>query len=216
MLQSHHFLEEGNVLADRMQGVWDTLQHVWKIITGLCTFPAFDTVVQSIKSRFDQPDYNTYSKLEGIPLKGAAGERYVNDLSSIKELYSTDFDSDTLQKQPSTVYSHFREKTGIPSLTDIVDFVKSLGEQSQLLLSEVVKLTRLILAAPATNASSQRLFSALPIVKTHLRCAMTKARLNQLLVLHVHKDASDKLDLGLCIDDFCRESEHRRNIFSST
>ncbi len=98
---------------------------------------------------------------------------------------------------------------------DVVDYVKSLGKPGQLLLSEVVKLIRLILVAPATNATSERTFSALCIVKTYLRCTMTQARLNHLLMLHVHKEACDSLDLELCIDDFCRESEHRRNIFGS-
>lgn len=95
---------------------------------------------------------------------------------------------------------------------DVVEYVKSLGEPGQLLLSEVVKLIRLILVVPATNATSERLFSALRIINTYLRCTMTQARLNHLLV---HKEECDKLDLELCIDDFCRESEHRRNIFGS-
>jgi hypothetical protein len=100
---------------------------------------------------------------------------------------------------------------------DVVDFIKSLGEPGQLLLSEVIKLTPLILVSPATN---ERLFSALRIINTYLiRCTMPQARLKSpFSVTHgvMHKEACDKLDLGLCIDDFCLESEHRRNIFGST
>ena len=178
-------------------------------------FSAFDMAIQSIKSRFDQPHYKIYSKLECTLLKGAAGESYTDDLSSIQELYCTDFDSNILQTQLLILYSHFRETAVTPALMDVVDYVKSLGKPGQLLLSEVVKLIRLILVAPATNATSERTFSALRIVKTYLRCTMTQARLNHLLMLHVHKEACDSLDLELCIDDFCRESEHRRNIFGS-
>ena len=71
----------------------------------------------------------------------------------------------------------------------------------------------LILVAPATNATSQRSFSALRRLKTYFRTTMTQPRLNHLMLLHIHKEDCDKLNLEQCADDFCANSEHRRNIF---
>ena len=49
---------------------------------------------------------------------------------------------------------------------------------------------------PATNATSERSFSALRRVMTYLRSSIGQMRLNNLMVLHVHKDLTDGLDLN--------------------
>ena len=41
---------------------------------------------------------------------------------------------------------------------------------------------------PATNATSERSFSALHRVKTYFRSTMSQMCLNNLLILHTHKD----------------------------
>ena len=82
-------------------------------------------------------------------------------------------------------------------------------------LSAIVKLVVLILVAPATNATSERSFSALQRVKTYLRTTMTQPCLNHLMFLHIYKEDCDKLNLEQCADDFRANSEHRRNIFGS-
>ena len=50
-------------------------------------------------------------------------------------------------------------------------------------------------------------------VKNYLRSTMTQQRLNNLLVLHVHKDITDNLKLKDIAKEFVGESEHRQNIF---
>ena len=44
-----------------------------------------------------------------------------------------------------------------------------------------------MLVMPATNAVSERSFSALKRVKTYLRSNTGEVRLNHLMLLHVHK-----------------------------
>ena len=56
-------------------------------------------------------------------------------------------------------------------------------------------MMKLILVMPSTNASSERTFSAMRRVKSYLRSTMTQERLNHLMILHVHKELTDKLDL---------------------
>ena len=50
---------------------------------------------------------------------------------------------------------------------DVVTFFQSLDGSRKLLLSEVCTLGRLLLVMPATNAVSERSFSALKQVKTY-------------------------------------------------
>ena len=66
---------------------------------------------------------------------------------------------------------------------------------------------------PASNATSERSFSALRRVKTYLRSTMGQQRLNNLMVLHVHKDMTDAIDLQKLATDFIGDSEHRLKIF---
>ncbi len=74
---------------------------------------------------------------------------------------------------------------------------------------------KLILIMPTTNSTSERSFSALRRLKTYLRNTMTQQRLNNLMVLHVHKDLTGSLDLKAVAIEFFGKSEHRLNIFGS-
>ena len=66
--------------------------------------------------------------------------------------------------------------------------------------------------APATNAVSERSASALRRVKTYLRATISQLRLNNLLVLHAHKEKTDSLDISACLNYFIEGNEHRIKI----
>ena len=68
---------------------------------------------------------------------------------------------------------------------------------------------KLITVMPATNASSERSFSAIRRLKSYLRSTMTQERLNHLMMLHIHKDITDSIDLSDVANDFVRNCEHR-------
>ena len=66
---------------------------------------------------------------------------------------------------------------------------------------------------PATNSVSERSFSALRRVKTYLRNTMTQTRLNSIMVIHVHKNVTEKLNLVDITNEFVAGSEHWLTIF---
>ena len=68
---------------------------------------------------------------------------------------------------------------------------------------------------PATNAVSERSFSALKRVKTYLRSTTGDSRLNYLMLLHVHKDRTDTLNLVAVANDFVEEKENRKQNFKT-
>ena len=70
--------------------------------------------------------------------------------------------------------------------------------------------------SPATNASSERSFSALRRLKTYLRFTMTQKTLNNLLILHVHKDRTDEISLSEVLNDFVSKGERRSNVFGKS
>ena len=98
-------------------------------------------------------------------------------------------------------------------VNDLVTSLQSLDSSCRKLLSEISTLGKLLLVMPATNAVSERSFSALKRVKTYLRSTTGDHRLNHLMMLHVHKDKTDALTLVGVANDFVREKENRKQLF---
>ena len=80
-------------------------------------------------------------------------------------------------------------------------------------MSEVCTVASLILVMPASNAVSERSFSSLRRLKSYLRSTMTQERLNNILVLHVHNDLTDNLNLTEVANEFVMSSEFRLTLF---
>ena len=66
---------------------------------------------------------------------------------------------------------------------------------------------------PATNATSERSFSALRRLKTWLRSTISECRLNWSMILHIHKDKTDALPIKGVANEFVTRNESRRRLF---
>ena len=78
------------------------------------------------------------------------------------------------------------------------------------MFSEVDKLLRIYLTIPVTTATAERSFSALRRIKTYLRSTMSEERLNNVMLLHVHKDFCDNLDLLKVAKTFVSANSRRQ------
>ena len=94
---------------------------------------------------------------------------------------------------------------------DITSIVRDMSNGEKALLSQVIKLVHLLLVMPATNAISERSFSAMRRVKTYLRSTMSQKRLNSAMVLHIH---TDSMDLKTVCREFISKSDYRKSKFS--
>ena len=130
---------------------------------------------------------------------------YEKELTFVKMFYASDININLLEVQLLTLHSNFEGQL----LTDIVSFVKSNKE----LFSELVILIKLILVMPATNATSERSFSAMRRLKSYLRSSMSQRRLNNLMVLHIYKEKTDQLDLIDVGNNFVANHQHRLTVF---
>ena len=74
-------------------------------------------------------------------------------------------------------------------------------------MDEVIKLAKLLMVIPATNASSERAFSTLRYIKNYLRTTKFQERLNNLIV-YVYKERLDHLDLTSIAKDFVKAECH--------
>ena len=96
---------------------------------------------------------------------------------------------------------------------DALKQVKGLSEGEKLRIGEVVKLLKLAIVMPATNAVSERLLSVMRCLYTYLRTNMSQNRFNSLMVLHVHKEKTDALKLLNLVNEFVFGSKHRLKQF---
>ena len=156
-------------------------------------FEALDLIISCIRDRFNQPGYRTYRNLQELLLLAVNNKDYHNEFQFVVNFYGSDFDTNLLQTQLQILATNYSGDS--TSLTDIIDSLKCMSQAQKSSLSQVFQLAKLILVMPATNAVSERTFSALRRVKTYLRSTMSQARLNHLMVLYVHRDITDNLDL---------------------
>ena len=180
-------------------------------------FEALDLIVNCIQDRFDQSGYWIYQSLETLLMKACKQEKFEEDLDVVCSFYRDDFDKELLRTQLQTLGTHFimmEQPSTQTSIFDLKRYFLSLSPGQSSLLSQVKRLLQLILVMPATNATSERSFSTLCRLKSYLRTTMTQERLNYLMIMHVHKERTDKLDLRSVLNDFVCRSEHRSSIFA--
>lgn len=73
-------------------------------------------------------------------------------------------------------------------------------------------LLRICLTVCISNATCERSFSKLKLIKSHLRATMTQRRLNDLSLISVEGSVLKKVDLRKCIDVFARSKARRVRI----
>ena len=100
----------------------------------------------------------TYQCLENLFLKAAKQEDFTEELQLAVSTYTSDIHESNLQMQLQTLGSAVHEK--VVNIFDVRDYRKKLTPAERLLLNEVTKEMKLILVMPATNAVSERSFSA--------------------------------------------------------
>ncbi|KAL5017761.1 hypothetical protein ScPMuIL_005158, partial [Solemya velum] len=143
---------------------------------------------------FEQKGFQMLQKLEAV-LMSVHGPEVSEEIKNVVCFDDSDLQHhDRLHAQLLVLHSG----RSLPDLQSVVTYLKSLTEAEKTYFSEVVKL---ILGMPATNATSEKSFSALRRVKTWL-CTMCQNRLNWCMLLHVHKCTTDALSMQEMVNDF--------------
>lgn len=116
----------------------------------------------------------------------------LSDFDDVLRLYRNDFSQDHLATQLHVLRSNLpsaaeNEKGGAKS--NIIKLLQFLSPRESQLYSMVIQVAKSILIMPATNAVSERSFSALRCLKTWLRSTVNQSRLNWYMILHIHCDS---------------------------
>ena len=178
-------------------------------------YEALDSTIAGINNRFNQPGYVMYKSVENLLLNAANKTPFEEHFKQVMDLYKDDFDSNLLSAQLQIFSTAIKTeaigtvtRTSV-SLRDCIQFLHDLSPAKKLFFSEICRLTKLVLVMPATNAVSERCFSAMRRLKTYLRSCMGQSRLNHIMILSIYKEEVDDINIDLVGDEFIRGSEHR-------
>ena len=180
-------------------------------------YAAIDVTTECIRTRFNQKDFKVYQSIQELLLKAVAGEDHDEELAKVMAVYGdTDLQQYKLEAQlsllPEVVQAMGYDASRF-DIADLLDFFQSLRNARKVLLSEICTLGELMLVMPATNDVSERSFSALKRVKTYLRSTTGEGRLNHLMLLHVHKELADGIDMVEVANLFVGDNQRRKQLF---
>ena len=176
-------------------------------------YECLDVAMTTIKDRFDQRDFRTYIKLEQLLVKAARGEDYTDEFESVTATFGDDFDVSLLRSQLQVFAVMPENKPKPTNFKAIHDIFKSLKPSGIGLIPQVARAVQFVLLMPATNAISERSASALRRIKTFLRTTMGQSRLNNVMVVHINKELTDKIDQDTLLQDFVESNDDRRKYF---
>ena len=133
-----------------------------------------------------------------ITLVDAAADDAPLNPPKIHDLYNKDIDMRKLERKLRVLADLLNSCPGYASQVTRVRTLANMLAAAPLassMFSKVNKLLRIYLTIPVTTATGERSFSALRCIKTYLRSTMCQQRLNNIMLLKVHKDVMDGLDL---------------------
>lgn len=132
-------------------------------------------------------------------------EKHITD---VIEFYGSDFNGAKLILHRDMFLDIATSKdVSIKSLQDAVNFMKS--DNLCDMLSEYSKLLQIILTILVSSCTAERSFSALRRLKTFLRSTMTQNRLNDIALLHVHRN--EDVDIEKVANTFINKAKVRQN-----
>ena len=78
------------------------------------------------------------------------------------------------------------------------------------LILEIIKVGKLVLVNPASDAMGERTFSTARRIKTWLRSTMRQIRLNNLAILNIYKEKTDLIDHISILNEFAGGNDSRK------
>ena len=124
--------------------------------------------IESIRARFNHADFKCYSNL----LKAVKGKQFDEDFRHVASFYGDDVNTFQLEAQLSllapTAWAMGFDVDSF-NVHDLIKMFQQLEESRISAMSEVLLLGKIFMVMPATNAVSERSFSALKRIKSYLK-----------------------------------------------
>lgn len=177
-------------------------------------FQFLDNILETMTDRIQQKSLQLYSMIQDTILAAANNKtttEFSGCVTAICEHFGDDLNERKLRLNLEMLPELMEGKVA-ETLSQVTDKLKELGPARRL-YSEISKLIALLLVIPVSSATAERSFSSLRRLKTYLRSTMGQERVNHILMLNIHQDETDLIDLRSVARDFISLNDVRRNVF---
>ena len=174
---------------------------------------------KEVERSTEQTSFTVVSAVEGLLLNSAKGDRetVTGIPKSVADLYGSDINIVELPLQLKILPKYAKackveQKPRSDSDVTIRAFADLFAESSVAtrMMPDEEKFLRIYLTVPVTTATAERMFSVLRRLKHYLRATRSQERLNNLFLLHIHKDRTDLLNMHKLAEDFAGANSRRR------
>ena len=153
-----------------------------------------DTVVTSLKERFNQSSFVVYENIESLLLKTIKGEDTSDESEYIKRVYTDEINITQFEIEADVLRVIFYKKK-VDCFDSFLSEIRKLPREQHLLLRCTVHMCKLLLVNPATTSTAEQSFSTARRIKTWILFKMIPVRFNALPTLHTYKALTDNLNL---------------------
>jgi hypothetical protein len=170
-----------------------------------------DQILTSLRNRFQKKVIDHLSHMERFLISNV-------DVKDVVQFYKEDFNIAklTLHRDMFLDIAESQDCT-ISSVSNVVDFLSDAKNKHILtMISEYVRFLKTVLTIPVTSCTCERSFSGLRRLKSYLRSTMGQKRLNNVAVLHIHRDLTELIDTDAIANQFIEKTAVRRSTFQIT
>ena len=150
-------------------------------------YEALDSLITSLKERFDQPCFKAYENLESLLLKSLSNESIANKIEYVKCVCKDDLDIDQLVVELRMFKAIYQNKNFV-CFDDVGQHMQNRPTEDFILIPNVINIIKLVVVNPATKSTAERTFSLARNLKTWLQSTMLPARFNSLVLLKFCKE----------------------------
>ena len=171
-------------------------------------YPIVDTVNAELERRFSKKNCNI---MKGIHALNPQNSNFLDQaaLFSFGEIYNANLDDLFHELHQAKRFLVRKMTAGVQPLTSLLEFTAFLEPVGHVFY-ELFRLCKIAVALPVSTASCERSFSAMKLIKTHLRTTMTDDRLSDLGVLGVESKRALELDLDKFVKVFSAAHRNRK------
>ena len=157
-------------------------------------YEAIDAILAELNRRLDEKSYAPLQHLEDVILN--AVNRVPCDISDdFKKTYDNEIDFDKVTTELRFLPGIIKQEVKRVTTMDTVISAVSQGQNRTFVVPNTVRLLQIYLLAPMSAATAERSFSLQRRINNYLRNTMAQKRYNNLLMLNIHKERIDSVDL---------------------
>lgn len=171
-------------------------------------YQVIDCLITELKRRFSKKSCEIMQGVQSLNPKSAT---FLNEepLFAFAQTFESDLGDLKYEVHQTKRLLERRVKSGLDRPSTLLDFIVFLEPYKEV-FHEIFRLCKIAVVTPVSTASCERSFSALKLIKTHLRTTMADDRLSHLGTLSIESRRARALNMNEFVKHFATSHQNRR------